>query len=101
MITKSTLEKFKQTIACLVPKNVTSDSMLLSCHEHTLCDCKVLEIISTLENAIDALKYYSFMENYIEQWIWNKDKTKQIFYTAAGNDGGKRARDFLASLEGK
>lgn len=49
-----TVEEVKSRLVCLVPKKeaIKSNSMLLSSHERTLCDCQVLEVIDTLETQL-------------------------------------------------
>ena len=47
----SDIDKYREGLVCLVPKKeaVAANSMYLSSHEKTLCDCQVLEIFSTYD----------------------------------------------------
>jgi hypothetical protein len=42
------LHELEKGLVCLVPKNPGPDCMLPSCHEYSVCDCKVLELISEI-----------------------------------------------------
>jgi len=49
------LAEWRKGLVCLVPKETAANAMSITCHEKTLCDCKVLEIIATLETTLTKL----------------------------------------------
>lgn len=51
----SEIEKYRKGLVCLVPNEskINSDSMLLTSHEKTLCDCQVLEIFAAHQIQIE------------------------------------------------
>lgn len=60
MTLKEHLEKIKSRgLVCLVPKKeaINKNSMLLTSHEKTLCDCEVLQLIQIIEVLAEANEF--------------------------------------------
>jgi len=52
------LDRMEKGLVCLVPKEsaVNESSMLLTCHEYSVCDCTVLRLIADLRKCVEALE---------------------------------------------
>lgn len=48
------LDELEKGLVCLVPKNPGPDCMLPTCHEYSVCDCKVLDLISEIRKLREA-----------------------------------------------
>lgn len=102
------IDEIKKKLAhlvCLVPSKeaISKKSMLLTCHEKTLCDCSVLEITNELLTVIDdmkaALEFYGDDKN----WSDNKFIVKsdvELRDNEFNDPCGKRARQTLTKYFG-
>lgn len=90
-----TVEEVKSRLICLVPKKeaIKANSMLLSSHERTLCDCQVLEVIQTLESRLE--EYRKLLERAIESlkhltdWGYAEDNILADYNALMEKNNGK------------
>ncbi len=63
-MTPTELDRMEKGLVCLVPKEsaVNESSMLLTCHEYSVCDCTVLRLIADLRKCVEALEEISKLE---------------------------------------
>ena len=93
----------KKTLVCLIPKK--ESKIGVTCHEKTLCDCEVIDLLNKLQKenqelkrkldlAVGALEYYAETENWCETgYEDSRSKTE--------GDGGKHARQALKEIKGE
>lgn len=64
----SRLDEIRKRLACLVPKpeSISEDSMLLSSHEKTLCDCEVLTLLDMLDEAKEYINKAELQFGYFQ-----------------------------------
>jgi len=104
------LAEWRKGLVCLVPKETAANAMSITCHEKTLCDCKVLEIIATLETtltkldvAVEALEFYANPDSYDtiagigKVAVLDKDTSVEKFEYVTVRTAGKTAREALAA----
>ena len=88
----------EKILACLVPKNESG----ITCHEKTLCDCEVIELLEKLktQNAKyrEALRFYADDNNHIPPIYKPTGKPGAAFTSPYRIDSGKIARKALEMI---